>query len=249
MTTRAAQNIQWIISGKGPAAIVALKAVVSSRRTVLKDRDIRHLAALRDPGAYVMTFLAANALPGGMVAMPEDGLKRIIRLQRPVVRRQSVADGTRTDLALRRVTGVARGVRIDPRLNSLARTRWRMTGRASLCGFALSTLVSGMVKFHVKPLDKLCRKNLHRRLIGIEACVTDRTHRLVFISCLIGYKLIEMTTYARIVAGVFERFVLGLTAVARYAVKLLMLGDLVVKRGEIRRRGLYHRRFGRFRGG
>ena len=112
-----------------------------------------------------MTFVAAHALTCGVVAMPENCLESIIRLQRPAVRRQGVANGTRTDLALRRVTSVASSVRVDARLYRLSWARWRMAGRTSLSRFTFTLVVRRVVKLHVKALDKLCRKDFHRRLV------------------------------------------------------------------------------------
>ena len=48
-----------------------------------------------------------------MVAVAKDRLERVIRLQSTAIWRQSMADGTRADLTFRRVTCVARIMRID----------------------------------------------------------------------------------------------------------------------------------------
>ena len=81
---------------------------------MFEDRDIRNLPSLRSAGTYVMAFLTANALPGSMVAVAKDRLERVIRLQSTAIRSQSMADGTRADLTLRRVTRIASIMRIDP---------------------------------------------------------------------------------------------------------------------------------------
>ena len=112
-----------------------------------------------------MTFIAAQTLTGGVVAMPENCFERIIRLQRSVVGRQGMANGARTDLALGRVTGIAHRVGVDARLDRLAGTRRRVTGGTSLSRFAFTLIMRRVIKFQIEPLDKLCRKDFHRRLI------------------------------------------------------------------------------------
>ena len=124
-----------------------------------------------------------------------------------------MANGTRTDLALRRVTGIASRVCVDARLYRLSWARWRMAGRTSLSRFTFTLVVRRVVKLHVKALDKLCRKDFHRRLIRTETRMADRAHRPVIVRCLIGYKLIEVAANARIVAGVFEGFGFSITPV------------------------------------
>ena len=76
-----------------------------------------------------------------------------------------------------------------------------------------------------------------------------RAHRPIIVRRLIGYELVEVATNARIVTGVFEGFGFSIPAVTRNAVKLLMLGNLVVKGGEGRIRTFYNRRLGRLSGG
>ena len=61
-----------------------------------------------------MAFVTAYALAGGVVAVPENGLEIVLRLQRSPVRSKCMTNGTRPDLAFGRVTGVASGVCVDP---------------------------------------------------------------------------------------------------------------------------------------
>ena len=101
----------------------------------------------------------------------------------------------------------------------------------------------GVVKLHIEPFDKLCREGTHRRLIRIETRMADRTHRTVIVRRLIGYELVEVAANARIVTGVFEGLGFSVSPVTRHAVKLFVLGDLVVKGGEGRIGRFYNRRF------
>ena len=181
-----------------------------------------------------MAFVTADALTCGMVAVTEDRLKTVVRLQRPVIRCKLMTDIARTDLALRRVTGKTIIVRVDARLDRLARSRRGMARSAPGRWTPFAAGVSGVVKFHVKALNKFCRKGLNGRRVGLELFMTDRTHCTILIGRFICNELVQMTADARIVAGVIEFFAIALAAVARHAVKLLVLGDLVVKSGKIR---------------
>lgn len=203
---RTATDIERIVSRKSPPPVVTSEAVVTGRCAVFENRNSRHLASKGCPRGNRMTFVAAHALTGGVVTMSENGPEIILRLLRSAVRRQRMANGARADLALRRMTGVACRVRIDARLDRLPWARRRMAGRATLSGPAFSAIVGRMVKLHIEPLDKLCRKGFHRRLIRTKTRMADRAHRPVIVRRLIGYELIEVTANARIVTGVFQSF-------------------------------------------
>ncbi len=135
-----------------------------------------------------------------------------------------MADVARADLAFRRVAGITGGVCIYARRDRLAGARGRMTRRTSLGWASLARIVCGVVKLHVKALFESRRKRTHRRRCRIHFVVTDRAHRGLFAGVC---KLAEVTADARIVSRIFELFLLALAAMARNAVKLFMLDDVV----------------------
>lgn len=86
--------------------------------SMLEYRDTGYLAphwgSINDVVAIVTAYTPS------VIAMAKESFKVIFRLQRTIIRGESVADVARPDLAFRRVTGVTGGVRVDARRDRLA---------------------------------------------------------------------------------------------------------------------------------
>ena len=81
--------------------------------------------------------------------------------------------------------------------------------------------MGGVVKLHIKTLEKSHRECAGRRRHGIEFAVADHTHR-AFLVCI--RELAEVAADARIVSCKFEISCFCLAPVARNTRKLLMFG-------------------------
>lgn len=227
MAADAARYVSRIITGESTSSVMTGEAVVAGCSAMLEDRNVRHLTCVWSPRNNIVTFVTAHTLTERMIAVPEDRLKIIFRLRSAIVRGQLVANGARTDLALGGMTTIAIIVGSDADRDRLAGARGIVAVSASVRWPPFSGFVRGVVKLHIKALDKLNRKCVHRWRVRLGIFMTDRADDLI----LVG-KLVQVTADARVVTGIvhFERT--ALTPVARVAGKLLMLGDLVRKRFE-----------------
>ena len=89
MTAGTAANIHRIVARESASPVMTLKAIVAGSSAVLKDRYIGYLARVRRSGNDRMTIITAY---GSMVAVSENSLEIILRLERPAIRSQFVAD-------------------------------------------------------------------------------------------------------------------------------------------------------------
>lgn len=194
---------------------MTLKTVIAGNSAVLEDGDMSHLARVRRSVSDSMTLITTH---GPMVAMPENSLKVVLRLQRPAIGSQFVADAARPDLALGGVTGITVRVGLEADRDRLAWARWPMTRRASVRWPPFTTRMCRVVKLHIKAFAKPGRKCSLRRRIRLEIIVTDRTHSLV----VSGGELVKMAADARFVTRqlYFSRATLSL--MTRVTRELLM---------------------------
>ncbi len=123
MAAAATCDIGCIVAIEGVSAIVALLAIIDRSDKVLLNGDIGHLPSLRC-FTHAMTLIAAIRV----VTMAKDIPKAVIRLLRPVIWCEIVANAARTDLAFRRMALKAIRVGVNPRLNGLAGPARDMTG-------------------------------------------------------------------------------------------------------------------------
>ena len=108
-----------------------------------------------------------------------------------------------------------------------------MASGTAIARAPLSTGVGLVVEFHIESLEKSSRKSLHRRIISVEFCMTNRTKGAVLIGNLVRNELVHMATDTRFMAGVCQFPRLSLTSMAGDAIKLFMFGDVMSKRLEI----------------
>ena len=90
MTTHTATDIKRIISGKRPASVVTRETICARRGAVLEDRDTGYLTSHCCSGNDIVAIVTSNT--PRVVTVPEQSLKVIFRLQRPVIRSQGMAD-------------------------------------------------------------------------------------------------------------------------------------------------------------
>ena len=113
-----------------------------------------------------------------------------------------MADIAAADLALGRVTAIAIGMSTYTRRDRLSGVSGAMARCAAIARTALSAGMGQVVKFHVEPLEKSCGKGFHRRIVGVEFCMTNGTKGAVLISDLVRNELVHMTSHARFMARV-----------------------------------------------
>jgi hypothetical protein len=131
-----------------------------------------------------------------MVTVAKNGFESILRRQRPSVRRQRVANIAGADLAFRRMTAIAIGMRSDTRRNCLTRVALAVTRRTAIAGPAFAASMGFVVEFHIKALDKSCGKYFHWRIIRVQLRMADRAHCAILVIDLIGNELIHVTANA-----------------------------------------------------
>ena len=91
VTPRAAVDVKRIVARKGPAAVVALQAVIPRAGQMLDDANVRDLSRVRRSGDHVVTLIAAYALACGVIPVAKDRREPVIRHGRSVIRRESMA--------------------------------------------------------------------------------------------------------------------------------------------------------------
>ena len=92
----------------------------------------------------------------------------VMRHSRSAVWCQLVTYAARRDLAVWRVTRIAVIVSVDSRGDRLTWADGAVTGSAPIWGPALSTVVRGVVEFHIETLIELGWESIHRRLFRFE---------------------------------------------------------------------------------
>jgi len=151
----------------------------------------------------------------------ENSFEDIPRLRRTAVRSDRVADRTRADLALGRMTTEAVIVRCEGCRDMPSRTCEIVTRDTPLRGSRISPVVHRVVELHVKSLDKGRWECLDLVRIARDILVADRAHRLR----IAARKLAQMTTDARLVTRIVHLERLALAMMAGSAVELHVLGN------------------------
>lgn len=164
-----------------------------------------------------------------MVAMAKYGLEIVLGLRRPVIRCHLMTYIAGTDLALGRVAGITGAVCRDTDRYGLSGPRRVVTRGTSIGGATPTGCVCGVVKLHIKPLGKLCRKSLYLWIIGAGIRVAYGAHYLVPVHQFTVCKLVKVTAYARFVPAEGYLYRAALAVVAGIAGKLFVLGDPVRK--------------------
>ena len=80
-----------------------------------------------------------------------------------------------------------------------------------------------VVELHIKSLFEARRKRFHRRIIRIQRCVADSTHRPILVGHRIVDKLAQMASDTGFVPRELELTSFRLPLVTRRAIKLLVL--------------------------
>jgi hypothetical protein len=78
MTLGTTVNIERVVPGERPLAVMARKTIISGSCLVLQDRDIRDLTGLDSTLDDVMTFLATDPLSRCMITVTKYCLEIII---------------------------------------------------------------------------------------------------------------------------------------------------------------------------
>ena len=86
VATRTTVDVKRIITRKRAAAVVALEAIISRCCQMLQYAYISDLARIRRARNDVVTFVAANTLTRGVIAVTKDRFEVVFRLRRSVVR-------------------------------------------------------------------------------------------------------------------------------------------------------------------
>lgn len=196
----------------------------AARRKMLDGDRHRNLSRLRRARSDRVAVTAVYALPCGVISVRKNGFENGSRGLRSAIRREVMADITRTDIAFRRVAGVAGRVSVYPDRNRFRRALRQMTRRTARRRSARAAQMRGVVEFHIKTFVKPRRKRFHRRRNGLQIVVAHHADARFGIG-----KFVQMTTDARIVSGKFQAQRIALAPVARIAVYFQMFGNAVRK--------------------